>query len=79
MVALAPRPGTLPPARGAERAARLRPEAVAERMARLQEVTAALSAAATEQEVAQVILGVGLHVLGASGAACASRPEAFSR
>ena len=36
-------------------------------MARLQEVTAALSAAAAEQEVAEVILGVGLHVLGASG------------
>ena len=67
VVALARDLGTLPPARGAERAARLRPEAVAERMARLQEVTAALSAAASEQEVAQVILGVGLHVLGASG------------
>ena len=59
--------GTLPAVRGAERSARLRPEAVAERMARLHEVTAALSAAAGEQEVAVVILGVGLHVLGASG------------
>jgi PAS domain S-box-containing protein len=35
--------------------------------ARLQEVTAALSAAPGEQEVAEVILGVGLQVLGASG------------
>lgn len=67
VVALARDLGTLPPVRGAERAARLRPEAVAERMARLQEVTAALSAAVSEDEVAQVILGVGLHVLGASG------------
>jgi PAS domain S-box-containing protein len=67
VVALARDLGTLPPARGAERSARLRPEAVAERMSRLQEVTAALSAAAAEQEVAEVILGVGLHVLGASG------------
>ena len=67
VVALARDLGTLPPVRGAERSARLRPEAVAERMARLQEVTAALSAAAAEQEVAEVILGVGLHVLGASG------------
>ena len=67
VVALARDLGTLPPARGAERSARLRPEAVAERMARLQEVTAALSAAPGEQEVAEVILGVGLHVLGASG------------
>ncbi len=67
VVALARDLGTLPAARGAERSARLRPEAVAERMTRLQEVTAALSAAAGEQEVAEVILGVGLHVLGASG------------
>ena len=67
VVALARDLGTLPPAIGAERSARLRPEVVAERMARLQEVTAALSAAAGEEEVAQVILGVGLHVLGASG------------
>jgi len=67
VVALARDLGTLPPAQGSERSARLRPEAVAERMARLQELTAALSAAAAEQEVAEVILGVGLHVLGASG------------
>ncbi len=67
VVALARDLGSLPPAQGAERSARLRPEAVAERMARLQEVTAALSAAAGEQEVAEVILRVGLHVLGASG------------
>ncbi len=67
VVALARDLGTLPPALGPERSARLRPEAVAERMARLQEVTAALSAAVGEEEVAQVILGVGLHVLGASG------------
>ena len=67
VVALARDLGTLPPVQGPERSARLRPEAVAERMARLQELTAALSAAAAEQEVAEVILGVGLHVLGASG------------
>ena len=67
VVGLARDLGTLPHVDGAERSARLRPEAVAERLARLQEVTAALSAAVTEEEVAQVILGVGLHVLGASG------------
>ena len=67
VVGLARDLGTLPPAAAGERSARLRPEAVAERLARLQEVTAALSAAVTEEEVAQVVLGVGLHVLGASG------------
>jgi PAS domain S-box-containing protein len=67
VVALARDLGTLPPVQGPERGARMRPEAVAERMSRLQEVTAALSAAAAEQEVAEVILGVGMHVLGASG------------
>jgi len=67
VVALARDLGTLPNVDAAERSARLRPEAVAERLARLQEVTAALSAAVTEEEVAQVVLGVGLHVLGASG------------
>jgi PAS domain S-box-containing protein len=67
VVGLARDLGTLPPAGTAERSARLRPEAVAERLSRLQEVTAALSAAVTEAEVAQAILGLGLHVLGASG------------
>jgi PAS domain S-box-containing protein len=67
VVALARDLGTLPPVQATERSARMRPEAVAERMARLQEVTAALSAAAAEKEVAEVILDVGLHVLGASG------------
>ena len=67
VVALARDLGTLPPVQATERSARMRPEAVAERMARLQEVTAALSAAAAEKEVAAVILDVGLHVLGASG------------
>jgi PAS domain S-box-containing protein len=69
VVALARDLGVLPPAHGPERSARLRPEAVAERMARLHELTAALSAAAREEEVARVILDVGLHVLGASGGA----------
>ena len=52
----------LPEAGQAERSARLRPEAVAERLAKLQEVTAALSAAVTEEEVAPAVLGTGLHV-----------------
>jgi PAS domain S-box-containing protein len=69
VVALARDLGALPAAEGPERAARLRPEAVAEQMARLHELTAALSAAAGEEEVARVILRVGLHVLGASGGA----------
>jgi PAS domain S-box-containing protein len=67
LVGLARDLGTLPDAGAAERSARLRPEAVAERLARLQEVTAALSAAVSEEEVARAVLGVGLHVLGASG------------
>jgi len=67
VVGLARDLGSLPDAGQAERSARLRPEAVAERLAKLQEVTAALSAAVTEEEVAQAVLGTGLHVLGASG------------
>jgi len=67
VVGLARDLGSLPAASQSERSARLRPEAVAERLAKLQEVTAALSAAVTEEEVAQVVLGTGLHVLGASG------------
>jgi len=69
LVLLARDLGRLPDVPEAERSARLRPEAVAERMTRLQEVTAALSAAVTEQDVARVIFGTGLHVLGASAAA----------
>jgi signal transduction histidine kinase len=68
VVALARDLGSLPAAGGAERAARLRPEVAAEQLARLQEVTAALSAAVTEAEVAEVVFGPGLQVLGASGA-----------
>jgi signal transduction histidine kinase len=67
VVGLARDLGALPEAGEAERSARLRPEAVAERLAKLQEVTAALSAAVTEEEVARAVLGTGLHVLGASG------------
>ncbi len=67
VVGLARDLGALPEAGQAERSARLRPEAVAERLAKLQEVTAALSAAVTEEEVARAVLGTGLHVLGASG------------
>jgi len=50
-----------------ERAARARAERVAERLARLQEVTAALSAAATEREVADATFQLGLGVVHASG------------
>ena len=67
VVALTRDLGRLPPAAGAERAARQRPEVAAEQLARLQEVTAALSAAVTESDVADVVLGLGLQVLGASG------------
>jgi PAS domain S-box-containing protein len=54
-------------AAAAEREARGRAERAAERLARLQQVTAALSAAATESEVAQAVFQHGLQVLGASG------------
>jgi PAS domain S-box-containing protein len=50
-----------------EREARARAERAAERLGRLQQVTAALSAAAGEAEVAQAVFEVGLQVLGASG------------
>ncbi len=47
-----------------ERAARRQAEATAERIARLQAATAALSAARTPDEVAEVALGAGLSALG---------------
>jgi PAS domain S-box-containing protein len=52
----------------AERLARARAERAAERLSRLQQLTSALSAAATSDEVADVIFRVGMEVLGASGA-----------
>jgi PAS domain S-box-containing protein len=67
VVALVRDLGTLPEAEPAEREARQRPEVTAQQLARLQEVTAALSAAVSEAEVAEVVFGAGLHVLGASG------------
>jgi PAS domain S-box-containing protein len=54
-------------AAAAEREARASAEQTAGRLARLQRVTAALSAAATEVEVAQAVFEEGLQVLGASG------------
>jgi PAS domain S-box-containing protein len=54
-------------AAAAEREARTRAERAMEWLAHLQRVTAALSAAATEAEVARAIFEEGLRVLGAGG------------
>jgi PAS domain S-box-containing protein len=54
-------------AAAAEREARARAEHVADRLAHLQQVTAALSAAATEAEVAHALFEHGLQIIGASG------------
>lgn len=60
----------------AERAARTVAEEAAARLAGLQEVTAGLSAAVTSEQVADVVLGRGLALLGAAtGSFCLLQPD----
>ncbi|HVM01878.1 MAG TPA: GAF domain-containing protein, partial [Acidimicrobiales bacterium] len=60
----------------AERAARTVAEEAAARLAGLQEVTAGLSAAVTSEQVADVVLGQGLALLGAAtGSFCLLQPD----